>query len=79
VEARPTLSRKSMRSANVMPYGALMLAARMTLPHFLVSSKMSFPKSPPETNSERRCESAMIAHGTSRALTVGRRWTGVES
>jgi hypothetical protein len=28
----PTLSRKSMRPSNVMPYGALMLAARMTLP-----------------------------------------------
>jgi hypothetical protein len=42
------LSLNPLRPANVMPYGGLMLAARMTLPHFLVSSEMSFAKSPGE-------------------------------
>src|SRR5262245_2424978 len=34
--------------AETHPYSALMLAARTTLPHFSVSSAMTFPKSPSE-------------------------------
>src|SRR6516164_674613 len=46
-------------------HSALMLAARMTLPHFSVSSAISFPKSPGEP------ERTVIPRSVNRALTTG--------
>ena len=46
-------------------HSALMLAARMTLPHFSVSSAISFPKSPGEP------ERTLIPRSANRALTTG--------
>ena len=47
------------------PYSGLMLAARITLPHFSVSSAISFPKSPGEP------ERTVIPRSANRALTTG--------
>ena len=46
-------------------HSALMLAARITLPHFSVSSAISFPKSPGEP------ERTVIPRSANRALTTG--------
>ena len=48
-----------------LTHSALMLAARMTLPHFSVSSAISFPKSP------REPERTLIPRSANRALTTG--------
>src|SRR5262249_19010693 len=54
------------------PHSALMLATRITLPHFSVSSAMSFPKSagePPSRVPPRSASRALIL-GSARAALI---------
>src|SRR6266478_6512052 len=66
--------RYGMRAERISPYSALMLAARITLPHFAISSAISFPKSAGEPASALPPDWAIraLVLGSARAALISR-------